>query len=1293
MTLSSLSLRLLGAVALPLSVLPACASFAPPVLPSVGPPPDLADVYASAFQAEALDSTSAAAYLDLVDLAVAHPEAPGALPATFAAIGALVTGSIPGFEGTGEEGVAFRSRQGFTTIGDRLRRAWSSSETAPPSPTLPFLRGAVALALHELSLFSGDVAAAHTWAARRGGIAAATVVGPLDWTPLRALEDPSPIAARTPLANSYPGIAPFAAAVTPSVIHADACQLDVAVTSTLQGTRAVVVDLAVPRAETIHLALTTSSAAVVDVGGVRALRRGFEAGGKPVMRLASVTIPAAGWVRVVMRVAQKGDSGPVELDAWGEDGQPLASSAPAPGAAADVLAGSAASVEIAPSPKRLTLAAAGLLALGEARAAEHLLEPAGQVAARAPGTELLYARAVEVADDLPDNKMAERVRDAVERALAAWPSSWEARVGHARIVERRRGAGEGTTEALRTLGAVPNSAYVENAGDPMVAAYVALTAKRTQLPDVAEAAYDELAREAPGAPLLAAIDARLHARSGAEAVVAACQGGLRRADTDCFDAHRDRGEYDAAIADLQRLRQLRDAPDGLRDLELSTRILAGDVQGGLALYDSLDPGDRRMLEVLGLAAGSTGGAREARARLARDRLSAKDSPYSLAALVRALGVEADPAPHLEEEGRKLVLADQRAAFLPGAGTAVLRHVERYGIEARGLVHFLQYDLRRVSGTTDVAQGAISFSAAIEGRAAPRLLRKRIHKRDGRVLEPDAAANASQASDLSQLEQGDYVEQISEGWALPGDTGQILIDTADLLPERTSVREAIIEVRRAASVPLTIWAHPLLGAPEEKTDGDYKVSVWRLKDQSPRRIEDGVPKMERGVSVSLGTQTWPQIARAFEETIRSLDEHDPYVVRWVGEAAGNDRRPGKQLINRIVIAAGKAIKVAGGGDLSDIAAVYGGGSQRITARTILEQGQGSRSWVIFRALRELGISADLAVAEIEPFSAVASFPPHIGRFRHPLVVAHLGAGNDGPARGADGDVWIDADVEGPPLPPGRISPELRGRTAMLDTGTLVTVEGTASEAGDEVDVHLALDDGGDARGNFTVLLHGRAAQALAELFETVVGTERRGMLRGVVLGWMPWADVDEVTVSSSEGSWEVALRATIAVHGFGRLEGKDGRTWVLAGLEPVHVVFPRAAVGTLGQSYASRGARQNALSIEQPLQYHFHRRIDLPAGASVVRAPATVEVVDPNISARRKITHKGQTLEEDFTLSLPTGTVAAGRYQAFVEKVQTIDDGFMAGTRIHAGSPAFIHEGAASGPKPRAPAEPGGPRVK
>src|SRR5262249_43344461 len=157
--------------------------------------------------------------------------------------------------------------------------------------------------------------------------------------------------------------------------------------------------------------------------------------------------------------------------------------------------------------------------------------------------------------------------------------------------------------------------------------------------------------------------------------------------------------------------------------------------------------------------------------------------------------------------------------------------------------------------------------------------------------------------------------------------------------------------------------------------------------------------------------------------------------------------------------------------------------------------------------------------------------------------------------------------------------------------------------------------------------GRAAQALADALETVVGTERRQMLQGIVLGWLPWADVEDVTLSSSDGSWEIALRAAVAVHGYGRPEGKDGKTWVLPGLEPVHFVFPRAFVGTLGATYASRGARRSALSIESTIQYHVHRRIELPAGAKVLRRPESVKVTHPSIEATRKVGDGAGPLEE------------------------------------------------------------------
>ncbi|WP_437796101.1 hypothetical protein [Sorangium sp. So ce693] len=1270
---AALALTLALAAAAPAACAPRGAASP---LPADAPLPA---AFSAALEAEITSSAAAAPYLDALDRAVDAPSDDGALATVIASLDALVFGAgTAGGPDPDAAAIAFRSREALPEVARRLQRAWAFADVSGRgAPEMPFVRGALAGALHRIALFIGDEAAAATWSARRGCAGEAAIVGPLDAAPLHGLARPSPVSSApgAPLARAYPGLAPFAQSASPIVVRADACAIDIDAVSALQGTRAVVVDLHNPIAQRVSLALASSSAAVLEVGGVPALQRDYAAGGAQVTRFATVEAQP-GTLRVVVRVAQKGDGDAIELTAWGENGLPLRARAPRPGAAATASASRPAAVSLAPAASSsgaagqrpgaasIEVAAAALLALGDARTAEHLLDPDGdgrlhQSDARSPRLDLLYARAIRRVGDLPEAEVVERIRAAVDRVLAAWPASWEARLYKAELAERRGGRGEGTMDALRELGVRvappgptgPSAPTVADA-DRMVLAELAAVAHRANVTDVAEAAYAKLAAAAPGSTLLAVVDYRIHGRAGVDAVKAACEGGLDRSSAACLGALLGASDRDAVLAEIKRLRRLRRAPDALRDVELRERVARGDLRGALAVYDAIPPGQRAMLEALGLAAGR-GDARAVRGRLARDRTTARDTPAGIGPITRALGLAPDPAPALEAEGRKLVLEDQQKAFLPGAATAVLRHVERFTISPDGLVHYVTYDLRRVSGTTDVAQGTATYGPLIEGRAMPRLLRRRIHKRDGRILAPDAASNAAQdQSDLSQLEQGDYVEQVTEGYALPGDGGQLVIDTWDLLPERTSVREATIEVSRPTSLPLALWSHPLLGAAEQRAEGASTVSVWRIKDQPPRRMEDGVPRVEMGVGVSLGTQTWDHVAAALDENIRALEDRDPTMTRWAREAAGADRTPSPALLERVVAAAGKAVKVAGGAELSDMAALLGGGPQRTTARAMIELGQGSRSWVVYRALRELGVRADLAIAETEPFSSSADFPPHAGRFRHPLVIARL----------PGGDVWIDADVEGPPLPPGRISPELRGRAAMLPSGELVTVAGTSGETGDEVDLRLTVDAQGNATGTFTILLHGRAAQALSEAFETVVGTARREMLRGVVLGWLPWADVEDVVVSSTEGSWEVALRAAVTIHGFAQPAGKDAAAWTLPGLEPVHLVFPRAYTSTLGASYASRGARKSALAIETALQYHVRRRIELPEGYAVARAPEGVRVEHAGLAASRKGSY-GAAIEEDFALSLPTGTVSIDEYKAFVERVQAVDSGFMAGIRV------------------------------
>jgi hypothetical protein len=233
--------------------------------------------------------------------------------------------------------------------------------------------------------------------------------------------------------------------------------------------------------------------------------------------------------------------------------------------------------------------------------------------------------------------------------------------------------------------------------------------------------------------------------------------------------------------------------------------------------------------------------------------------------------------------------------------------------------------------------------------------------------------------------------------------------------------------------------------------------------------------------------------------------------------------------------------------------------------------------------------------------------------------------------------------------------MNARADMIPVGGVST-----EEARDEVDLRLKLDDKGNAGGTFTILLRGRTAQSLADALEKVVGTDRDDMLRGVVLGWVPWANVDEVGLSSSEGSWQVSLRASISIPGYAQAEGSS---WVLPGFEPLHAGFPRPFVGTLGSTFASQGARESALSIDDAFQYHVHRKVELPSGLKLASAVPAVDVKDDNLEASRRGKLENGNLDEDFVLSVATGTLDLARYEGFADKAHRVDDGFQAATRV------------------------------
>jgi hypothetical protein len=308
---------------------------------------------------------------------------------------------------------------------------------------------------------------------------------------------------------------------------------------------------------------------------------------------------------------------------------------------------------------------------------------------------------------------------------------------------------------------------------------------------------------------------------------------------------------------------------------------------------------------------------------------------------------------------------------------------------------------------------------------------------------------------------------------------------------------------------------------------------------------------------------------------------------------------------------------------------------------------------------------VAVAENEPWSSSADFPPHLGRFVHPLGIAHVKTGS------RPHDVFIDADVSGPPLPAGHLSPELRGRQALHEDGSISPLPATESEdERDEIDERLVVDAHGDARGTFTILLRGRDAQEIAEVLLKNVGDERRKALRNVVLAWVPFATVDSVDLSSTEGSWQVAVRAEVTVPAYAQPDGRatpSGTTWMLPGIDPIHEVYPRGAASTLSATYASEGTRESALAVTRAALYHAHRRVELPTGATVVRMPGPFDVRTAALAASRalRVTPGGApVLEDDVTLGVSTGTIPASAYTAFVAEAHRIDDALLASVRVH-----------------------------
>ncbi len=1215
---------------------------------------DLSMPLAAAFREEAIGDPTKAIdlYIKALNTAASSPDNPSSIAIAMASLDALVHHDVTAFaDVTSSSALADRVdpvalRKNGGTVDDRLAKVAADAE----GPFVPALIANARLALAERR---GDAKTAGELRAQTGCVREAAVIGPVGWMNVSGVRDPALLdRPGAPLPAEVPGPGPFVPKLRPMKVSAFGCRLPLYGETSAQGVREVAVDVDVPKAGWIGVGLRASAAATMRTGGQIVLERSHAMGSRAVPRHARIET-SSGTLRLVVRVGMDQDFSSVEIGAWDADGKPLRTRAPAPGAIANATVKRAVTVgppDPATDPERVAVAL-GALAANDARLAENVLSPQVSRTDASPELLLVYARAVRNARDLPAVKAQERARAAYDRVLEAWPASWEAAIEHAVLAGARRGRAEANLEALSDLDAV--RAKTKTSQPALLDAFEAQTAGREQLYDRARSAFERVKAPLANTPLLSDTDRIVFERTGRDLVAFDCsERSGDRTSLACHHALSAAGDRAGAEKELERLRALSGTPQLYLSLSTRSALETGDLGRAQKIIDAMNPGDRTLSALYALKG------KAAVPELLRLAPVARDAPSSLPSLLRDAGD--DPLAQFEGIAEKVVHDPNVGSLIANAATAVLAHRERYDVDATGLVHFTTFDVRRVMGTTDVEANAQASAPMTFGKDTIRILRRRIFKKDGRIVLPDRTPNAAQShADLSQLEAGDAVEAIYEGWGVPNETGNIGIDTPDLLPERTAVRDASIELAMPAGLEGSLWSHPILGKAEERTERGKRVLTWRVKDRTVRRLESGVPKMDRNVGISFSTTKWEDVARGLRDTLLSLEAPSPEVTNWAREAAGG-RPVSRELVDKIVAASGQAVKEASGMVLADVDI---GRTHGMTARGILVTHEGSRTWLIVQALRELGIKTDVVVAENEPFSDSPSFPPHFGRFMHPLAVAHV----PDPAKpGTTTDVWIDADVPGPPLPAGRISPELRGRNAIHPDGKIAPLPAVAGDAErDEIDIRLTVDDKGDAKGTITVLLRGRTAQDLAEALVRLVGLERQRALRGIALGWVPFATVEKVELSSSEGSWQVAMRAELTAPGYAQVEGTkpESRIWVLPGMDPVHYVFPRPFVTSLSSTYATQAARESALAINHATQYHVRRRIELPAKAQIARLPGPFEGKGPLITASRKISVNGQSIEEDFTLDVTTGTVPRDRYDAFVSTTHQADDAFRASTRV------------------------------
>ncbi len=916
------------------------------------------------------------------------------------------------------------------------------------------------------------------------------------------------------------------------------------------------------------------------------------------------------------------DGRPLEVAADTDGAAPYAVTPPRRTGEPNLVARYVARGQVLPPPDDVTRLLVAYLAYteGQGDLAAAFMEPFVASLDEATGPALLLSSTFAGRDPVYNEAQVRDLRrELQERAVKHDPGLWQAALDLALF----RGQQEGAAQVVRPL-----RALVERFPDVSA---VAFALART---------YGELGWRAEYAATVNAMVGRFP--ESPEALAAALEladanGERERADTLLRELQKldpdselalsravERGDYAAAIREVERLRQRRPDREELALRVHRLQVAAGSAQDSVeALEEALAKDSKNASLRLALAdARYASGQRDALQRAlvdAIDRGAATEALEEAIDLVEGL-TELEP---YRLRAEPIIAAYERSGrHLPGHAARVLDYAAVW-VKSDGSSRMLEHEIVRI-------QSAEAITKMAEHPRLPGLpLHMRVIKRDGRTLEPELVAGKPSVT-FPHLEVGDYIETeqvVSE----PGDGA----DGTFYLGPHWFFREENVAYARSEFVVISPVGKELIvevtgdvPAPQREDRDGFEVRRWRVDESPAAPTEPGSPPLPEflpSVHVGWGVNQQRVVRRFFDEAI-DLTPIDPRIARIaqriVEPAPPRARAERAQRLYRWVLA-----------NVED--------GEETDGRRVVVGKQGNRARGFATLCRAIGLDVRYAVAQNR-----ITAPP-----RGPITEAMLFSQLVMQVDAENGPIWLTVGNKYAPF--GYLPAEVRGMPAYVLAGSgprRTETPADGSRDGLEYEGEAVLAANGSATLKLAERFVGRHAMAarndLAELAERRVPD----VLQALVAQDLRGARLDDHAIEHlDELDAPVTLRLEIAVPA---LAEPEGGALVLA---PPFVV----RVNQL----ATLPTRQTPLLIATATYRRVRLRIELPPGA-IVESTLDRRVIadgDRRVVVADRI--EGNVLVLDRTVDLPAGRVQPEQYGSFVAFARRADEAQTAAIRI------------------------------